>query len=188
MKVTYNEVFGLINVLASASAIASTASASLRTSLLLAGAALDYKADEFRNLTNKALQKLKEDERFKEFDSMASQQQKANAILTRLEAYENFDGEGKHPNRPTDKEIESARETQKLLPQYREIERALLEEYNAAAHRLAFETTEVSVPSLSRQELEELVSLIPTDSSIKVGDKNISGTSFLSIFTKAFYR
>lgn len=160
MKLTYNEIYNRLNAIDAITPVCSTVSAQTRTSLLLIRVALRRKADEYESINQDTLREIKKQEEFKEFDTLAAKLQRAEGVMERVKAHDDFSGEGKQPRRPTDKEIEEARDTLATQAEVLRLEEAIKAQWIPARRKAAMSETEVEYTPLTRSELEEIVGAI----------------------------
>lgn len=162
MKLTYNEIFSRRNAIDALTTNVKTLSAGTRTSLLLISVAMRRKEQEYEEITRDALAEIKKEERFKGFDAMAAEMAKANGVITKKQAHDEWNGEGKQPRRPTDEQIAEAEATLKGLDDYRAMEAEIINEWLPARKKTASLETEIEYTPLTRAELEEIVGYLGT--------------------------
>lgn len=170
MKTTYNDIFLRNQILANIpnQMEERRLSAGTSTSLLLMRIAYQKKIDEFEETTRKALDEIKKEERFKDFDRMADEHSRMEDVFARKKAHDEWDGKGEQPAVPSDEELAKANETKEKEPEYRALLDELMKAYNEVRIKQAAIETTIEIQALSRAELEDIVGTIGTEGTISV--------------------
>lgn len=168
MKTTYNDIFLRKQILTNipTQMEGRKVSPSTATSLLLMRIAYQKKSDEFEETVRKALDELKKEERFKDFDKLSEEQEQATAILARKKAHDEWNGENERPAAPSDEEIAKAEAAKEKEADFRKVYSELAALYNEARMKQAALETTIEVQQLSRAELEDIVGVVGYEGTI----------------------
>lgn len=171
MKTSYNDIFIRNQVLVNIPTEMEgrrlqTATA---TTILLMRLAYQKKCDEFEETMRKALDELKKEERFKDFDALSEEQSRMQSVLDRKKAHDGWDGEeDKRPVAPSEEELAKAREAEARKDDFDALSTELLGAYNAAREKHSLTETVIEAPKLTRAELEDIVGTVGTVGTMEI--------------------
>lgn len=193
MKLTYNEIMMRAQVLANILKATEGAklAASTMTSLLLLRIAYQKKGDEYNDTCSKALEEIKKEEKYKDFDEKARADAQMKDVFARLEKHEKWDGaEEERPAKPSEEEIKKAQEAKAVAGEFDSLSTALLDAYNDARAKAAAEQTDFEPRKLTREELEDIVGAVGTagDVTLSIGGNDYTETriNFLTMVANYF--
>ncbi|MCM1356909.1 MAG: hypothetical protein NC212_10960 [Staphylococcus sp.] len=195
MKATYNEILNRTQIIANIPTQfeGRKLSASAVTSLLLMRVALEKKSQEYEEICRKALEEIKKDEAYKDFDKKAHEQTEAVGVIERKKAHDEWTGENEaeRPAAPTAEEVEKAEAVLATSGEFEELTGKLAEAYNKARVKQAAVETTVEYRNFTRTELEEIVGLIGTEGTIPfhtpVGEHQESRAALLAVIADTFF-
>ena len=140
MKATYNEIFISNQILSNIPPVMEGRKmpASTVTTILLHRLAHQRKMEEYEEACRKALDELKKDEKYSDFDS-------------RIQAHEEAKSKGNEYDKEFDKIVDG-----------------LTEAYSDVRRKQAQVTTEVEIQPMTRKELDDIVDFVGTEGTITI--------------------